>query len=99
MNPDACPSMDGVTSAGLVAMPTGHRRESFLYRSAAQQDMLMMTLKSTAATSREQLYEETIVTPFAQILHRLRNVRTQYVKLTEYVSEICCVLEVIFVIY
>jgi len=54
MNPDACPSMDGVTSAGLVAMPTGHRRESFLYRSAAQQDMLMMTLKSTAATSREQ---------------------------------------------
>jgi len=54
MNPDACPSMDGVTSAGLVAMPTGHRRESFLYRPAAQQDMLMMTLKSAAATSREQ---------------------------------------------
>ena len=33
-----------------------------------------------------RLYEETIVTPFAQILHRLRNVRSQYVKLTEYVS-------------
>jgi len=34
-----------------------------------------------------RLYEEAIVTPFAQILHRLRNVRTQYVKLTEYVHE------------
>jgi len=33
-------------------------------------------------------YEETIVTPFAQILHRLRNVRSQYVRLTEYVSQI-----------
>ena len=53
INPDACPSMDGMTSAGLVAMPTGHRRESFLYRSAAQQDMMLMTLKS-AASSREQ---------------------------------------------
>jgi len=51
---DACPSMDGMTSAGLVAMPTGHRRESFLYRSAAQQDMLMMTLKTAADTSRDQ---------------------------------------------
>jgi len=54
VNPDACPSMDGMTSAGLVAISTSHRRESFLYRSAAQQDMLMMTLKSAAATSREQ---------------------------------------------
>jgi len=53
MNPDACPSMDGMTSAGLVAMPTGHRRESFLYRSGAQHDMMLMTLKS-AASSREQ---------------------------------------------
>ena len=55
VNADTCPSMDGMTSAaGLVAMPTSHRRESFLYRSTAQQDMLMMTLKSEAATSREQ---------------------------------------------
>jgi len=54
VNPDACPSMDGMTSAGLVAISTSHRRESFLYRSSAQQDMLMMTLKSAAATSREQ---------------------------------------------
>ena len=48
-----------------------------------------------------RLYEEAIVTPFAQILHRLRNVRTQYVKLTEYVHEFVnflCMLCVSFIL-
>ena len=38
--------MDGMTSAGLVAMPAGHRRESFLYRSSADQFLLKPTATS-----------------------------------------------------
>jgi hypothetical protein len=46
----SCSPMDGMTSAGLVAMPSSHRRESFLYRSSADQ----LLLKSTISATNEQ---------------------------------------------
>jgi len=46
----SCPAMDGMTSAGLVAMPSTHRRESFLYRSSGSQ----LLAKSTGSATNEQ---------------------------------------------
>ncbi|XP_053203195.1 cAMP-specific 3',5'-cyclic phosphodiesterase-like isoform X3 [Panonychus citri] len=70
-------------STGLVLQNMPSRRESFLYRSDSEFEMSPKSVsRHSSIGSGESHGEEVIVTPFAQILASLRNVRNNYIYLT-----------------
>eukprot|EP00794_Sanderia_malayensis_P007789 gene7789-8634_t len=58
------------------------RRESFLYRSDSECDNLPPPLSSRSSISSEGVRSEELVTPFAQVLSCLQNIRSNFVLLT-----------------
>ncbi|XP_029398946.1 cAMP-specific 3',5'-cyclic phosphodiesterase 4A isoform X3 [Mus pahari] len=61
---------------------TSQRRESFLYRSDSDYDMSPKTMSRNSSVASEAHGEDLIVTPFAQVLASLRNVRSNFSLLT-----------------
>ncbi|XP_035210856.1 cAMP-specific 3',5'-cyclic phosphodiesterase, isoforms N/G-like isoform X3 [Stegodyphus dumicola] len=68
------------SSPGLVLQALPQRRESFLYRPDTDFDLSPISRHSSIASEH---CEDLIVTPFAQILASLKNVRNNYVCLTD----------------
>ncbi|XP_034365445.1 3',5'-cyclic-AMP phosphodiesterase 4A isoform X2 [Arvicanthis niloticus] len=77
--------LDSQASPGLVlhagATPS-QRRESFLYRSDSDYDTSPKTMSRNSSVTSEAHAEDLIVTPFAQVLASLRNVRSNFSLLT-----------------
>ncbi|XP_074598258.1 phosphodiesterase dunce isoform X2 [Brevipalpus obovatus] len=70
-------------SGGLVLQNMPTRRESFLYRPDSEFEVSPKSVsRHSSIGSGESHMEEVIVTPFAQILASLRNVRNNYIHLT-----------------
>lgn len=69
---------------GLQLPPTfPQRRESFLYRPSDNDlDLIPKSISRNLSISSDLQSDSIIVTPFAQILQSLRNVRTNYIALT-----------------
>ncbi|XP_065069739.1 3',5'-cyclic-AMP phosphodiesterase 4C-like isoform X3 [Rhopilema esculentum] len=61
---------------------SGSRRESFLYRSDSDCDNPPPPLSSRSSISSEGVRSEELVTPFAQVLSCLQNIRSNFVLLT-----------------
>lgn len=83
--PGSLVDCESSSPTGLSIHHLPQRRESFLYRSDSNFSLLPKSLNrigGTNAAANEPHAEDQIVTPFAQILHSLRRVRTHYVKLT-----------------
>ncbi|XP_024412708.2 3',5'-cyclic-AMP phosphodiesterase 4A isoform X1 [Desmodus rotundus] len=77
--------LDSQASPGLVlhaGVATSQRRESFLYRSDSDYDMSPKTMSRNSSVTSEAYAEDLIVTPFAQVLASLRNVRSNFSLLT-----------------
>ncbi|XP_077580143.1 3',5'-cyclic-AMP phosphodiesterase 4C isoform X5 [Stigmatopora nigra] len=73
------------SSGGLVLQanfPHSQRRESFLYRSDSDFDLSPKGPTKNASTAGDLHTEDTIVTPFAQVLASLRTVRTNFAVIT-----------------
>ncbi|XP_054709802.1 cAMP-specific 3',5'-cyclic phosphodiesterase, isoforms N/G-like [Uloborus diversus] len=68
------------SNTGLVLQALPQRRESFLYRPDTEFDLSPLSRHSSISSEH---CEDLIVTPFAQILASLKNVRNNYVHLTE----------------
>ncbi|XP_022256658.1 cAMP-specific 3',5'-cyclic phosphodiesterase, isoforms N/G-like, partial [Limulus polyphemus] len=69
-------------SSGLVLQSMPQRRESFLYRSDSEFEMSPKSVSRHSSIGSELHLEDLIVTPFAQILQSLRNVRNNYILIT-----------------
>lgn len=78
-------------SSGLVLPNFPQRRESFLYRSESEYEMSPKSVSrhSSIGGTTEVHCEDLIVTPFAQILASLRNVRNNYICLTNIAPSKC----------
>ncbi|NP_001396218.1 3',5'-cyclic-AMP phosphodiesterase 4A isoform 3 [Mus musculus] len=77
--------LDSQASPGLMlhaGAATSQRRESFLYRSDSDYDMSPKTMSRNSSVASEAHGEDLIVTPFAQVLASLRNVRSNFSLLT-----------------
>ncbi|XP_052044902.1 cAMP-specific 3',5'-cyclic phosphodiesterase 4A isoform X2 [Apodemus sylvaticus] len=76
--------LDLQASPGLVlhAGAASQRRESFLYRSDSDYDMSPKTMSRNSSVASEAHAEDLIVTPFAQVLASLRNIRSNFSLLT-----------------
>jgi len=61
---------------------SGSRRESFLYRSDSDCDNPPPPLSTRSSISSEGIRSEELVTPFAQVLSCLQNIRSNFVLLT-----------------
>ncbi|XP_076343668.1 3',5'-cyclic-AMP phosphodiesterase 4C-like isoform X2 [Tachypleus tridentatus] len=76
-------SLDATSpSSGLVLPSMPQRRESFLYRSDSEFETSPKSVSRHSSIGSESHLEDLIVTPFAQILQSLRNVRNNYVLIT-----------------
>ncbi|XP_076371691.1 3',5'-cyclic-AMP phosphodiesterase 4C-like isoform X3 [Tachypleus tridentatus] len=70
-------------SSGLVLQTMPQRRESFLYRSDSEFEMSPKSVSRHSSIGSESHGEaDLIVTPFAQVLQSLRNVRNNYIRIT-----------------
>ncbi|XP_037025889.1 cAMP-specific 3',5'-cyclic phosphodiesterase, isoforms N/G isoform X4 [Bradysia coprophila] len=77
------PLEGGSPSAGLVLQNLPQRRESFLYRSDSDFEMSPKSMsRNSSIASESHGGEDLIVTPFAQILASLRQVRNNFLSLT-----------------
>ncbi|XP_076347376.1 3',5'-cyclic-AMP phosphodiesterase 4C-like isoform X3 [Tachypleus tridentatus] len=75
--------LDGTSpSSGLVLQTMPQRRESFLYRSDGEFQTSPKSVSRHLSIGSEPHLEDLIVTPFAQVLQRLRNVRNNYIRIT-----------------
>ncbi|XP_022245748.1 cAMP-specific 3',5'-cyclic phosphodiesterase, isoforms N/G-like [Limulus polyphemus] len=75
--------LDGTSpSSGLVLQTMPQRRESFLYRSDNEFETSSKSMSRHSSIGSEPHLEDLIVTPFAQILQRLRNIRNNYMRIT-----------------
>ncbi|KAJ8039867.1 cAMP-specific 3',5'-cyclic phosphodiesterase 4B [Holothuria leucospilota] len=84
-SPSRSPGLEASSpSSGLVLSANfPQRRESFLYRSDSDFDLSPKSMsRNSSITSESHTSEDIIVTPFAQILASLRNVRKNYTHLT-----------------
>ncbi|XP_076307243.1 3',5'-cyclic-AMP phosphodiesterase 4C-like isoform X3 [Tachypleus tridentatus] len=71
-------------STGLVVHAIPQRRESFLYRSDSEFEMSPKSMsRHSSLGSESHGDQDLIVTPFAQILQSLRNVRNNYITLAK----------------
>ncbi|XP_076355145.1 3',5'-cyclic-AMP phosphodiesterase 4C-like isoform X3 [Tachypleus tridentatus] len=71
-------------SSGLVLHAMPQRRESFLYRSDSEFEMSPKSVsRHSSIGSESHGDQDLIVTPFAQILQSLRNVRNNYITLAK----------------
>uniref|UniRef100_A0A1W7RAV0 Phosphodiesterase n=1 Tax=Hadrurus spadix TaxID=141984 RepID=A0A1W7RAV0_9SCOR len=68
-------------SSGLVLQNFPPRRESFLYRSDSEYEMSPKSASRHSSLGSDT-HSEDLVTPFAQILNSLKNVRNNYVSIT-----------------
>nr|XP_027193799.1 cAMP-specific 3',5'-cyclic phosphodiesterase-like isoform X3 [Dermatophagoides pteronyssinus] len=72
-----------VNASGLALQNLPVRRESFLYRSDSEYEISPKSAsRHSSIGSGESHAEDLIVTPFAQILASLRNVRNNYILIT-----------------
>ncbi|KAH7638472.1 calcium/calmodulin-dependent 3',5'-cyclic nucleotide phosphodiesterase 1C-like protein [Dermatophagoides farinae] len=72
-----------VNASGLTLQNLPVRRESFLYRSDSEYEISPKSAsRHSSIGSGESHAEDLIVTPFAQILASLRNVRNNYIHIT-----------------
>ncbi|XP_067124174.1 3',5'-cyclic-AMP phosphodiesterase 4C-like isoform X1 [Centruroides vittatus] len=69
-------------SSGLVLQNFPQRRESFLYRSDSEYEMSPKSASRHSSLGSDTHSEDLIVTPFAQILASLKNVRNNYICIT-----------------
>ncbi|XP_022246682.1 cAMP-specific 3',5'-cyclic phosphodiesterase, isoforms N/G-like [Limulus polyphemus] len=69
-------------SSGLVLQSMPQRRESFLYRSDSEFEMSPKSVSRHSSIGSESHGEDLIVTPFAQVLQSLRNIRNNYIRIT-----------------
>ncbi|KAJ6224787.1 hypothetical protein RDWZM_003332, partial [Blomia tropicalis] len=76
-------SASGGNASGLNLQNMPARRESFLYRSDSEYEISPKSAsRHSSIGSGESHAEDFIVTPFAQILASLRNVRNNYIHIT-----------------
>ncbi|KAI1280904.1 cAMP-specific 3',5'-cyclic phosphodiesterase, isoforms N/G [Halotydeus destructor] len=69
-------------TGSALTVPGSNRRESFLYRSDSEFEVSPRSVSRHSSIGSESHGEDLIVTPFAQILASLRNVRNNYIQLT-----------------
>ncbi|XP_063962586.1 3',5'-cyclic-AMP phosphodiesterase 4C-like isoform X2 [Lytechinus pictus] len=82
-SPSRSPGLEAASPSSGLVLNFPQRRESFLYRSDSEFDLSPKSMsRNSSITSESHAQEDIIVTPFAQILASLRNVRKNYVNLT-----------------
>jgi hypothetical protein len=86
MSPHRSSITSGSPSSGMVQQTLPQRRESFLYRSNSDFELSPKSGSRNSSLTSEQHPEDLIVTPFAQILHSLRNVHNNYIIVTNVLS-------------
>eukprot|EP00057_Strongylocentrotus_purpuratus_P022796 XP_011677270.1 PREDICTED: cAMP-specific 3',5'-cyclic phosphodiesterase 4C isoform X4 [Strongylocentrotus purpuratus] len=82
-SPSRSPGLEAASPSSGLVLNFPQRRESFLYRSDSEFDLSPKSMsRNSSITSESHTQEDIIVTPFAQILASLRNVRKNYANLT-----------------
>lgn len=70
------------TASNAAAIGGMHRRESFLYKCESDNDLSPKCISRNPSIGSELHQDDMIVTPFAQLLASLKNVRKNFVDLT-----------------